>query len=155
MEQRVRRANESGYVPHKSECVPMKKECYTDVRMNGCRPNNMPWEKDFGNGFSWKQDILLAILALVIMVVCHEFGHLFVFYAFTGYWGHFAYSNGIIYAVYPSVPFPAHPGLCACGGLFLTLPFLLLWKKVGANTKMIIAVQIGYAVLEGLLGVML
>ena len=133
----------------------MKRECYTTVTMNECRPNNVPWKKDFGNGFTWKQDIFIGILFFVLMVVCHEVGHLLVFYAFTGCWGHFVYNNGIIYAVYPSVPFPTYPGLCACGGLFLTLPFLLFWKKVGANTKLIIAVQIGYAVLEGLLVVLL
>lgn len=115
----------------------------------------LSWEKGFGNGYSWKRDILMAALVLALMVFCHEAGHLIVFYTFTGCWGHIIFNNGIIYAVYPFAPLPAYARLCACGGLLFTLPFLLTWKKGGANTKMIIAVQIGYAALEGLLGLLL
>lgn len=117
-------------------------------------PNNRPWKDGFGNGYTWTQDIAMAIIVMALMVVLHEFGHLLMFYAFTGSWGSFAFENGIILAVYPNVVFPAHAGICALGGLLLTLPFVLLWNRVGANTKMMIAILVGYAILEGFLGVL-
>ena len=122
---------------------------------NGTKTNQIDWPNQLGNGWTWMQDMAIGIIVFLLMTYAHELGHLSVFWLLSGQWGYITMDFVVVLANYPLVPLASRLeySLCSFGGLLLIWPFLLLWNKVGWNTRVIICVQIGYAILEGILGV--
>ncbi len=100
-----------------------------------------------------KQDILIAVILLILMAIAHELGH---WLAFTichwelrdyGFYATIRISWMGLETV-PNKKMSIFDPLVTLGGLFGTLPFRHLWARVRDFSKSVIFISIAYGLVE-------